>query len=68
MSEPRRGRPPNRFAIRRVRLVGFHNFVDETIELDGGGHLFLLGDNGSGKTALYMQFASGSQQLIATEP
>lgn len=52
MSEPRRGRPPSRFAILRVRLVGFHNFVDETITIDGGGHLFLLGDNGSGKTTV----------------
>lgn len=53
MNEPtRRGRRPQRFAIRRIRLVGFHNFVDETIELPEGGHLFLLGDNGSGKTTV----------------
>ncbi|HKE19461.1 MAG TPA: SbcC/MukB-like Walker B domain-containing protein [Kofleriaceae bacterium] len=38
--------------IRRVRLVNFHNFVDETVELHAGGHLFLLGDNGSGKTTV----------------
>lgn len=52
MSEARRGRPPQRFSIRRVRLVGFHNFVDETVTVEGGGHLFLLGDNGSGKTTI----------------
>jgi hypothetical protein len=34
----------------RLRLVNFHNFTDELIEVQGGGHLFLLGDNGSGKT------------------
>ena len=38
--------------LTRVRLVNFHNFVDETIELRDGGHLFLLGDNGSGKTTV----------------
>ncbi len=52
MTEPRRGRPPHRFAIRRVRLVNFHNLVDETIEIPEAGHLFLLGDNGSGKTTV----------------
>lgn len=40
-----------------VRLVGFHNFVDETIALSAqsgsvGTHLFLVGDNGSGKSTL----------------
>jgi DNA repair exonuclease SbcCD ATPase subunit len=34
----------------RLRLVNFHNLTDELIEVQGGGHLFLLGDNGSGKT------------------
>ena len=38
------------YAIGRIRLLAFHNFIDETIELRDGGHLFLLGDNGSGKT------------------
>jgi DNA repair exonuclease SbcCD ATPase subunit len=33
-----------------IRLLNFHNFVDETIDVRDGGHLFLLGDNGSGKT------------------
>ena len=40
------------YQLRRVRLVNLHNFVDETIELRAGGHLFLLGDNGSGKTTV----------------
>ena len=31
MSE-KRGRPRRRYAIRRIRLVNFHNFVDEIIE------------------------------------
>lgn len=38
--------------IRRIRLINFHNFVDETISVERGGHLFLLGDNGSGKTTV----------------
>ena len=40
------------YQLRRVRLVNLHNFVDETMELRAGGHLFLLGDNGSGKTTV----------------
>ena len=52
MSERQRGRPPRRWVIRRLRLINFHNFVDETIEVRDGGHLFLLGDNGSGKTTV----------------
>ncbi len=40
------------YRICRVRLVNFHNFVNETIDLRDGGHLFLLGDNGSGKTTV----------------
>ncbi len=40
------------YRICRVRLVNFHNFVDETIDLRDGGHLFLLGDNGLGKTTV----------------
>ncbi len=43
-------RPRRTYAIGRIRLLAFHNFIDETIELRDGGHLFLLGDNGSGKT------------------
>jgi recombinational DNA repair ATPase RecF len=38
--------------ITQIRLVNFHNFIDETIEVADGGHLFLLGDNGSGKTTV----------------
>lgn len=53
--------------ISRVRLVNFHNFVDETIEIAGGGHLFLLGDNGSGKTtvldAVHYALAGGRLEL-----
>lgn len=44
--------PPSTFLITRIRLVNFHNFIDETIDLQGGGHLFLLGDNGCGKTTI----------------
>jgi DNA repair exonuclease SbcCD ATPase subunit len=40
------------YRITRIRLINFHNFVDETIELRSGGHLFMLGDNGSGKTTV----------------
>ena len=40
------------YPIKRIRLINFHNFIDETIELDNGGHLFLLGDNGCGKTTI----------------
>ena len=40
------------YPIHRIRLLNFHNFVDETITLDGAGHLFLLGDNGCGKTTI----------------
>ncbi|PKL39284.1 MAG: hypothetical protein CVV41_21775 [Candidatus Riflebacteria bacterium HGW-Riflebacteria-1] len=38
------------FAIKRIRLINFHNFIDETIEING--HLFLIGGNGSGKTTV----------------
>jgi DNA repair exonuclease SbcCD ATPase subunit len=40
------------YLIRSIRLINFHNFTDETIELGDGGHLFLLGDNGCGKTTI----------------
>lgn len=40
------------YSISRIRLVNWHNFLDETIELTEGGHLFLLGDNASGKTTV----------------
>lgn len=38
------------YALKRIRLVNFHNFVDETISVNG--HLFLIGGNGSGKTTV----------------
>ncbi len=40
------------YRITKIRLINFHNFVDETLELRSGGHLFMLGDNGSGKTTV----------------
>jgi len=40
------------YRITKIRLINFHNFVDETIEIHSGGHLFMLGDNGSGKTTV----------------
>ncbi len=40
------------YSIKRIRLINFHNFIDESIELENGGHLFLLGDNGCGKTTI----------------
>jgi len=40
------------YRITKIRLVNFHNFTDETIELRAGGNLFMLGDNGSGKTTV----------------
>ena len=40
------------YPIHRIRLLNFHNFIDETITLEGAGHLFLLGDNGCGKTTI----------------
>lgn len=40
------------YSIAKIRLLNFHNFVNETILIPEGGHLFLLGDNGSGKTTV----------------
>lgn len=40
------------YRITAVRVVEFHNLGTTTIELPEGGHLFLLGDNGSGKTTI----------------
>ena len=36
--------------LAKIRLINWHNFVDETISVEGS--LFLIGDNGSGKTTL----------------
>ncbi len=44
--------PDTVYPIKRIRMLNFHNFVDETIELEESGHLFLLGDNGCGKTTI----------------
>ncbi len=71
MTTKRAGR--GTLALTRIRLVGFHNFVDETIEIGasgaGGGHLFLLGDNGSGKTtvldAIHLALTGGDIELNA---
>jgi DNA repair exonuclease SbcCD ATPase subunit len=41
-----------KYRIAKIRLINFHNFVNETIIIPDGGHLFLLGDNGSGKTTV----------------
>jgi DNA repair exonuclease SbcCD ATPase subunit len=43
---------PHSFRIRRIRMINFHNFTNETVRVENGGHLFLLGDNGSGKTTV----------------
>ena len=40
------------YKISKIRLINFHNFIDETILIPDGGHLFMLGDNGSGKTTV----------------
>ncbi|MBW2659902.1 MAG: hypothetical protein JRC87_10000 [Deltaproteobacteria bacterium] len=40
------------YLIRSIRMINFHNFTDETIYIEDGGHLFLLGDNGCGKTTI----------------
>ena len=40
------------FKITKLRLVNFHNIGTTTLEIKSGGHLFLLGDNGSGKTTV----------------
>ena len=40
------------FKITKLRLVNFHNVGTTSLEIRAGGHLFLLGDNGSGKTTV----------------
>ncbi len=40
------------FKITKLRLVNFHNIGTTTLDIKSGGHLFLLGDNGSGKTTV----------------
>ena len=41
-----------KYYINRIRLINFHNFTDELIDIKDEGHLFILGDNGTGKTTL----------------
>jgi energy-coupling factor transporter ATP-binding protein EcfA2 len=45
-------KPREAYKITTVRVVEFHNLGTTTIEVPEGGHLFLLGDNGSGKTTI----------------
>ncbi|WP_337747566.1 SbcC/MukB-like Walker B domain-containing protein [Victivallis vadensis] len=53
------------YSICAVRLVNFHNINHVTIPVQNGGHLFLLGDNGSGKTtvldAIHYILSAGEQ-------
>ena len=58
------------YKISKIRLINFHNFVDETILVPDGGHLFMLGDNGSGKTTVldavhYVLTAGNSMEFNA---
>lgn len=52
------------YSLRRMRLINIHNFVDESIDIRGS--LFLIGNNGTGKTTLLdaLQLGlTGGQQL-----
>lgn len=55
------------YSIHAVRLVNFHNIDCVTIPVVQGGHLFLLGDNGSGKTtildAIHYVLSAGELEL-----
>lgn len=55
------------YSIHAVRLVNFHNIDCVTIPIEQGGHLFLLGDNGSGKTtildAIHYVLSAGELEL-----
>ena len=48
-------KPRESYRVTTVRLVEFHNLGTTTVELPEGGHLFLLGDNGSGRTPLRIE-------------
>ncbi|MFZ5953365.1 MAG: SbcC/MukB-like Walker B domain-containing protein [Candidatus Rifleibacteriota bacterium] len=54
------------YSLKRIRLINFHNFLDETISING--HLFLIGGNGSGKTtvldAVHFVFTAGKPGLM----
>ncbi len=52
------------YLLRTLRLINFHNFVDETIAMQGS--LFLMGNNGTGKTTIIdaiQLVLTGGQQL-----
>jgi len=52
------------YRLKTVRLINFHNFVD--VEIPVRGHLFMVGDNASGKTTVLdaVQWVlSGGQDL-----
>ncbi len=55
------------YSIHAVRLVNFHNIDCVTVPVAQGGHLFLLGDNGSGKTtildAIHYVLSAGELEL-----
>lgn len=40
------------YSIQHIRLINFHNFAEAEIDIPNNGHLFLLGDNASGKTTV----------------
>jgi DNA repair exonuclease SbcCD ATPase subunit len=54
------------YSLKRIRLINFHNFLDETINING--HLFLIGGNGSGKTtvldAVHFVLSAGKPGLM----
>ena len=62
------GKDAQKYLLHRIRLVNFHNFTDETIEVRDGGHLFLLGDNASGKTtvldAIHLALTAGQEMEL----
>jgi len=52
------------YEMRELRLINFHNFTDETINIKGS--LFLIGNNGTGKTTIIDSLhliLTGGQQL-----
>lgn len=55
------------YSVHAVRLVNFHNIDHAVIPVRDGGHLFLLGDNGSGKTtvldAIHYVLSTGTLEL-----